>query len=391
MNTIHKITLRTLITVSLPLVLTLSTQPLAETIKIGMSTALDGPAKSLGTNVKMGVEAYFKKINDNGGVNGNKLQLIALDDGYEPKRAGPNMRKLIDDENVITVIGNVGTPTAVVTVPIANEKKTMLFGAVTGAGLLRKSPPDRYIINYRASYGEETAAMIGGLLKSGIKPTEIALFTQNDGYGNAGYNGAVAAFKSNGFTDMNKIVHGRYKRNTVNVEDGLSTILDADVEPKAIIMVGAYKPCAKFISLAKEELPDTIFLNVSFVGSIPLLNELGDKAEGVIVTQVVPHYEDSSPGVSQFRADLAAFNSTAKPGFLSLEGYSVARILVEGLLKAGQVTRESIIDGLESLGEFNLGYGNSQSLTSAEHQASHTIWPTRIKNGKYVSFNWNNL
>lgn len=363
----------------------------AETIKVGMSTALEGPAKGLGTNVKMGVEAYFDKVNKAGGVNGNKLQLVALDDGYEPKRAGPNMRQLIDDDKVVAVIGNVGTPTAVVTVPISNEKKTLLFGAVTGAGLLRNTPPDRYVVNYRASYGEETAEMISGLLKSGIKPTEIAIFTQNDGYGNAGYNGAVAALKANGFTDIDQIVHGRYKRNTVNVEDGLGAILDADVEPKAIIMVGAYKPCAKFIKLAKEELPDTIFLNVSFVGSIPLLNELGDKSEGVIVTQVVPHFEDGHQGVKQFRDDLKAFDAGAKPGFLSLEGYTVARIFVEGLKNAKETNRESIIDGLESLDTFDLGYGAKNHLSSSEHQASHTVWPTRIEGGQYVSFDWNDL
>ncbi len=363
----------------------------AENIKIGMSTALDGPAKGLGLGVKLGVDSYFHKINQAGGINGKKLELIALDDGYEPKRAGPNMRQLIDKDKVIAVIGNVGTPTAVVTVPIANEKKIVLFGAVTGAGLLRKSPPDRYVINYRASYGEETAAMIGGLLKSGIKATEIALFTQNDGYGNAGYNGAMAAFKANGFTDTDKIVHARYKRNTTNIEKGLNTILDADVEPKAIIMVGAYKPNAKFIKLAKEELPDTLFLNVSFVGSIPLLKELGKQAEGVIVTQVVPHYADKSKGVAQYRADLAAFNNKVDPGFLSLEGYIAARILVEGLKKATANNREGIIDGLESLGAIDFQMGAPMKLSKSERQASHSVWPTRIKNGKYVSFDWSDL
>lgn len=372
-------------------VISLSVPALADSIKIGMSTALEGPAKGLGTNVKLGVESYFNKINKAGGINGNKLELVALDDGYEPKRAGPNMRQLIDKEKVVAVIGNVGTPTAVVTVPVANEKKTLLFGAVTGAGLLRKSPPDRYVINYRASYGEETAAMISGLLKSGIKPTEIALFTQNDGYGDAGYNGAIAALKANGFSNTDRIVHGRYKRNTTNVEEGLSNILDADVEPKAIIMVGAYKPCARFIKLASEDLPDTLFLNVSFVGSIPLLNELGDKAEGVIVTQVVPHFEDSLAGIKQFRDDLASFNSGARPGFLSLEGYIAARILVEGLKKAGSIDRESVIDGLESLGSFDMGVNSLMKLSASEHQASHSVWPTRIKDGRYVSFDWSNL
>ncbi len=364
----------------------------ADTLKIGMSTALEGPAKGLGQNVRLGVEAYFNKINSAGGINGNKLVLTALDDGYEPSRAGPNMRQLIEKDGVVAVIGNVGTPTAIVTVPVANEKKTLLFGAVTGAGVLRKSPPDRYIINYRASYAEETAAMISGLLKSGIKPEEMALFTQKDGYGDAGYNGAVKALKSQGFQDTNKLAHGRYKRNTTNVEEGLGIILDADVEPKAIIMVGAYKPCAKFIKLAKEDLPDALFLNVSFVGSIPLLNELGDKAENVIVTQVVPHFNDTSPGVGGYRAALKAYKADAQPGFLSLEGYLAAKILAEGIQAAGaKVTRESIIDGLEGLSSIDVGIGKSLSLSSSEHQANHNVWPTRIKGGEYVPLDWGQL
>jgi len=173
-------------------------------IKVGMSTALEGPASGLGSNVKLGVEAYFDQVNKNGGIAGRKLKLTALNDGYEPQQAGANMRKLIEEEKVVAVIGNVGTPTAVVTVPIANKSNTLLFGAVTGAGLLRKNPADRYVINYRASYGEETAAMINGLLKSGIKPEEIALFTQNDGYGDAGYNGAIAALKESGFNSQRR-------------------------------------------------------------------------------------------------------------------------------------------------------------------------------------------
>ncbi|MEN8179819.1 MAG: ABC transporter substrate-binding protein [Pseudomonadota bacterium] len=191
--------------------------------------------------MKRGVEAYFKQVNKSG-INGNTLKLVALDDGYEPARAAPNMRKLIDEEKVIAVMGNVGTPTAIVSVPIANEKKTLLFGAFTGAGVLRQTPPDRYIINYRASYAEETAAMIDGLLNSGIKPEEIAFFTQNDGYGDAGYKGAMKALKVKGVANPEKMAHGRYTRNTLNAEDGLGAILDAEIEPKAVIMVGAYGP-----------------------------------------------------------------------------------------------------------------------------------------------------
>ncbi len=363
----------------------------AAEIKVGMSTALSGPAQALGQDMKRGIEAYFSQVNKKG-INGNTLKLVALDDGYEPAKAAPNMHKLIDDEKVVAVMGNVGTPTAIVSVPISNEKKTLLFGAFTGAGVLRQSPPDRYIINYRASYAEETAAMIDGLLSSGIKAEEIAFFTQNDGYGDAGYKGAMKALKAKGVASPEKLTHGRYTRNTLNVEEGLGTILDAEVEPKAIIMVGAYGPCAKFIKMAKEDLPDAKFLNVSFVGSTALAKALGDKGDGVIVTQVVPHFNTDHATVKEYRDALKAYDANAKPGFVSLEGYLVAKLFAEGLKNAGSnPNRESIVDGLESLNAPNIDIGGKVSFSKTKHQASHKLWPTMIKQGQFIAFNWSEI
>jgi branched-chain amino acid transport system substrate-binding protein len=361
-------------------------------INVGMSTALSGPAQALGQGMQAGVEVYFNKVNAAGGVHGNSLKLIAIDDGYEPSKAAPNMRKLIDELQVISVVGNVGTPTAIVTVPIANEKKTLLFGAFTGAGVLRKTPPDRYVINYRASYAEETAAMIDGLLSAGIKPEEIAFFTQNDGYGDAGYKGAISALKSKGFADTHKLAHGRYTRNTLNVEEALSVILDAKVEPRAVIMVGAYAPNASFIKIAREDFPDTLFLNVSFVGSVALARELGDAGEGIIVTQVVPDFNSDLPGVVEYRQAMKTYAPDKVPGFVSLEGYIVAKIFVEGLKKSGpEQTRESIIDGLQSLGNLDVGIGETLKYSASEHQGSHKVWPTIIRGGKYVPYDWAEL
>jgi ABC-type branched-subunit amino acid transport system substrate-binding protein len=359
-------------------------------IKVGMSTALSGPAKGLGTHVKLGVEAYFNQINSLGGIKGRRIQLISLDDGYEPERAGKNMRQLIKKEKVLAVLGNVGTPTAVVTVPIANQKKTLLLGSVTGAGLLRKTPPDRYIINYRASYAEETSEMIKGLLLSGIKASEIALFTQKDGYGDAGYSGAIRALKASGYKKTKNVAHGRYKRNTINIENGLLSILDAKTKPKAIIMVGAYKPCAAFIKLAKKELPKVIFLNVSFVGSIPLLKELGKDAENVIVTQVVPHFNNTElPAIKAYQDSLKQWSPKSSRSFLSLEGYLMAKLFVQALKKITQpLTNERVIDQLERLGKFDLGIGKTLFLSRLKHQASHNVWPTKIINGQYVAFQW---
>ena len=301
-------------------------------IVLGMSTALSGPAAALGKDMREGVLAGFERANRAGGVNGRKLRLVALDDGYEPSRTAPNMRQLLDKENVLAVIGNVGTPTAIVAIPIAMEQKTLFFAAYTGAGVLRNKPPDRYVVNYRASYAEEVGTMIDGLLDDlGFKPEEIAFFTQRDGYGDAGFNGGVAALKRHGLKDEKAILHVRYERNTLAVENAVASLVLAEPQPRAIVMVGAYAPCAKFIQQCREAGLRALFLNVSFVGSIPLAKELGKTDAAVVVTQVVPSPLDMSlPIVREYVADLHALDPSATPSFGDLEGYIAARILHHG-------------------------------------------------------------
>ncbi|MFI5343697.1 MAG: ABC transporter substrate-binding protein [Chlamydiales bacterium] len=364
-------------------------------ILIGMSTALSGSAEELGRNMKLGVDIYFTNVNASGGVAGRELKLIAYDDGYEPGRAAVNMRKLIDQDQVLAVIGNVGTPTAVVTVPIANEKKTLLFGAFSGADILRKTPPDRYVINFRASYAEETSAMVKALLSMGIKPNELAFFTQNDSYGDSGYFGAVNALKAAGYPHSEDLPHGRYNRNTLNIEEGLATLINGNGPPKAIILVGAYAPVAKFIKKAKKIFsPTPLFLNVSFVGTIALAKELDHEGENVIVMQVVPPYDINLPAITQYLADLKKYGGDAKPNFGSLEGYLVAKLFVLGLQRAAAenaLTREGIIDAFEQMHDVDIGIGANIHFDKDHHQALHKTWATIWKNGKFVSFDWDQL
>lgn len=358
-------------------------------IVLGMTTALSGPAQSLGSAMKAGMEAYFARVNWDGGVHGRELVLVAMDDGYVPEAAAQNMAALIDEEKVLAVLGNVGTPTAKVTVPIATEKKTLLFGAFTGAGLLRPSPPNRYVINYRASYLQETAAMVRGLLARGILPYQIAIFSQDDTYGDAGYAGVMRGLKDAGYVHGYRLAHGRYERNTTDVENGLLAILEAPIKPRAVIMIGAYAACAKFIRVARRSLPEAMFLNVSFVGSNALKNTLGDDSEGVLITQVVPHFESDLALIKTYRQDLLEFSPRANPGFVSLEGYIVARIFVEGLRRAGpQVDRESIIDALLSIRDFDIGVGTPIHYADDSYQGSQTVWPTVIREGRFEPYDF---
>lgn len=358
-------------------------------IKVGMSAPLSGPASALGQGMRSGIESYFDKVNRQGGINGQKLRLLCLDDGYVPKTAVKNMHRLIDEEKVIALIGNVGTPTAMATVPIANQKKTLLFGAFTGADVLRKSPPDRYVINYRASYAEETAAMVKAISQNGIRPKEIAFFTQDDSYGDSGFEGATKELKKMGFTDVGSLAHGRYKRNTLNIDDALKVILTAQPRPKAIIMVGTYMPAARFIKRVKKYLHDAVFLNVSFVGSVALAKALGGEGEGVIVTQVTPHFNSGLPIIKEYRRDLKSHSKTLQPCSTSLEGYISSRIFVEGVKRVrGQLTRESIINSIERIRNFDPGIGYNLSYSKTDHQSSHRVWPTMISKGQIVPIDW---
>jgi ABC-type branched-subunit amino acid transport system substrate-binding protein len=359
-------------------------------IVLGMSTALSGPAAELGENMRAGVLAALEEANADGGIGGHPLALVALDDQYEPAQTVPNMHRLIDQERVVAVVGNVGTPTAVAAVPIANAAKTPFYGAFTGAGVLRKTPPDRYVVNYRASYAEETAAMVDALVgQLGLRPQEIAFFTQRDAYGDAGFVGGITALKRRGLESEHDVAHGRYERNTLAVEDGLAEVMQADPPARAVILVGAYAPCARFIELAREFGVDALFLNVSFVGAAPLAAALGEKGEGVVVTQVVPHPDTDLPLIQEYRAALTAWKPRAEPTFGSLEGYVAARILIRALRSIqGPVTREAVIDALEGLGSFEIGLGVPLRLGPDEHQASHTVWPTILKGGRIQPLDW---
>jgi branched-chain amino acid transport system substrate-binding protein len=363
-------------------------------VTFGMSTALTGTVAELGKEVQKGLLTGFDRANRTGGVNGFRLRLETLDDGYEPSRTVPNVRQLIEKENVLAIVGNVGTPTAIAAIPIVDDHKTLFFAPFTGAAVLRNNPPDRYIINFRASYIEETAAMIDALVDiAGLKPEEIAFFTQRDGYGDSGFSGGMVALRRHGLKDERAIAHVRYERNSLAVEDAVAELLLAEKTPRAILMVGTYGACAKFIKLCHQSDLKPLFLGVSFVGSAALAKALVKTEAHIIITQVVPDPLDAKiPIAREYQADLRLFDPTASAGYPDFEGYIAARILTGAIGKIqGSVTREAIIDALEGFGKFDPGLGETLSLSRSEHQASHLVWPTILRDGKFVSFSWSEI
>jgi len=358
-------------------------------IRFGMAAPFSGSAKELGRQMKLGIDTAFNRVNETGGVEGRMLKLIAADDGYEPSRTPDAMKQLYEKDQVFGVIGNVGTPTAVVAVPYALERRMLFFGAFTGANVLRHDPPDRYVFNYRASYAEETDAVVRYLVKlRRIPPRQIAVFAQQDTYGDSGFAGVAKAVRSLGASDA-AIVRLNYKRNTVDVDEAINQLKLQKPPIKAVVMVATYRAAAKFIERTHDLYPGLLYTNVSFVGSTALADELmllGPRyASGVIVTQVVPAVSGYSSAVLEYKNALAKYFPGEAPDYVSLEGYLAANALIQGLKRAGpQFDTEKLIDVLENTQNLDLGLGTVLNFGRAEHQASHKIWGTALdENGKY--------
>ena len=358
-------------------------------IRFGIVGPFSGASRELGRQMKLGIDTAFNRVNDSGGVNGRMLRLLAADDGYEPSRTLDAMKTLYDKDQVFGFVGNVGTPTAAVAIPFALERRALFFGAFTGANILRNDPPDRYVFNYRASYAEETDAAVHYLVKiRKLQPRQIAVFAQADAYGDAGFAGVAKAFRTLGVDGT--ILRLNYKRNTVDVDDAVSTLKAQKGQIRAVVMVATYRAAAKFIERTRDSHPGMIYSNVSFVGSTALADELmllGPRyANGVIVTQVVPAVGGYSSAVMEYKNALAKSFPGEAPDYVSLEGYIAANVLIQAIRQTGpELNTEKLIDNLEAMRNIDLGLGTALNFGRAEHQASHKIWGTAIdESGKYT-------
>lgn len=356
----------------------------ADKIILGTSTAMTGANKELGSNMVMGMQACFKSVNAAGGIGGRQIELIVKDDGYEPDQAHENMHELFEDSKVFSVIGNVGTPTAEATVPYANENKYLFFAPFTGAQSLRRDPPDRYVFNLRASYADETAAMVNYFVeKKRLSPNKIAVFAQNDSFGDDGFAGVAKALEKYKIQPEN-ILRVGYDRNTTQIAEAVNKIEQNKDRVEALIMVATYKPAALMVQQIKDRKLNIQVAAVSFVSSELLAQEFKEMgagyAEDVIVTQVVPYYLSSASGVLRYRAAMKKYYPLSKPGFVSLEGFLAAECMVEGLQRteaAGEtLNTENVIDSLEKINELDLGIGPIITFGPSRHQASNRVWGT---------------
>jgi len=375
MNLFHKVA-------SLALVLA-SSFALAENgvtereILIGQFAAISGPAAQLGQRMQVGMQVYFNAVNAQGGVHGRAIKLITRDDGYEPEKAVAAVKALIQEDRVFALAGSVGTPTGLAALPVLTEQQVPLVGMFTGAQALRE-PFNRYVFHVRASYFDETERIVQHLTTLGIK--KIAVFYQNDAYGKAGLEAVTRALTKR---QLKPLATATVERNSVDVTQSMETLLKS--EPEAIVQISAYKSCAALIKQARAKGYGGQFFNVSFVGSRALADELGDAGQGVVISQVVPFpYAQNTPLVREYQQRMTEAGQKDFD-FSSLEGYLTARVLVEGLRRAGKnLTRDGLIAGMESIHDVNLG-GFTVNYSAKDHQASNFTDLTIIgRGGKFL-------
>lgn len=336
-----------------------------ERILLAQSAPFSGPAAQLGIQFHQGARLHFDAVNAQGGVHRKPIDLVKLDDGYEPDRCVANTNKLLA-EDPLALFGYIGTPTSVAALPLATAAKVPFFAPFTGAMALRQ-PFNRYAFHLRASYNDETALIVRQLTSLGLK--KIAVFYQNDAYGQAGLSGVELALKAH---DAKPIATATVERNSVNVAASVKTLVAA--QPDAIVQIGAYKGCAAFIRAARAAGFGGTFFNVSFVGTQALADELGKEALGVVVTQVVPSpYTTSWAITREFQAAAAKAGKDFSVNFSSMEGYLAAKVITEALRRGpAKPTRDTLIASLESLRQEDFG-GFNVSFSSTDHVASKYV------------------
>ena len=341
------------------------------TILIGQSVSLSGPTGSLGQEMQAGAVAYFNHVNKQGGVNGRAIVLKTLDDAYEVDKTVTNVKALIDKDGVFALFGLRGTAHTNAAAKIFTPAQVPLFATFSGAQSLRE-PFNRYIFHVRSSYADETDATFKQL--SELKLNRIGVFYQNDGYGKEGKAAAEEAVKK---YELTISALGTVEPNSSDVISAVAAI--ARIQPQAVVMYASYRASAEFVRAMHKAQLYPQFMNLSIVGATALAKELGNDARGIGVSQVVPFpWNTGIPVVKEYQTVMKEQTGKSDYSFLTLESYLAARILVDGLRRAGpDLTREKLIAALETMHDVSFG-GFRVNYSRTNHAASRFVELTVI-------------
>ena len=383
-----------------------------DAIVLGTSAAFTGPSRGLGNELYRGAMAYFRQVNDSGGIGGRRVTLKLYDDGYQPDPCVQNTLKLMLEDQVFLLFGYVGTPTVTRVLPMLKkfqQEQIYMFFPFTGAQPQREPPYGDFAFNLRASYRQETAGLVENFLATGRR--RIAVFYQADAYGRSGWAGVRAALGNHGETIAGEATYRRGARFTGTMRAQVEILQRA--APDAVICVGAYAACAAFARDAIDLGLRVPIANLSFVGSENLVNLLSEGRDDpetytrwLVNSQVVPSYEDESvPAVGEYRELMARHDPQIPERFLddpydplpqsfvSLEGFVNAKLMCEIFRRFdGEPTRAGLEDAVFSIRDFDLGIGEQVSFGPDRRQGLQRVYYTVVEDGRFVPLtDWNAL
>ncbi len=343
-------------------------------ILVGQSAAFSGPEAGLGLEMKQGIEALFNSVNNEGGVHGRKLKLVALEDNFDPGKAEDNTRKLIKQEKVFALLGYVGTATSKAAIPVFTAAKVPFIGAYTGTEALR-NPPNRYVFNVRASYSEEAGPIISNLKASGS--SKIAMFYQNDAFGQ---ETKLAIEKALAATNEKLVAVATADRTPQSITWAADAILKSGAD--AVVLGCDLVTCNAFISKVRDRgtwLPFAVF---STIGSNSLMDEFGDDARGILIPQVMPTpFSSVIPLIRDYQKAMQD-SGFEKFSYGSMEGYLAAKLFVEGARRVGKpLTRDKLISSIESMNDVEFGR-LPLSFAPNNHNGFHLVEITVVAKGK---------
>ena len=331
--------------------------PAAAQIRIGQTAGFTGAVAASVKEATDGAKLYFDAVNARGGVNGQKLELISLDDQFDPKLTVENAKKLIG-QGVVCLFLNRGTPHTQAIMPLLTESKIPLVAPSTGAMLLH-NPVNPWIFNVRAAYQREAERTIAHL--SAVSVQRIAVVQVDDTFGE---DAAVGIRKGLANAKLEPVAYEKYDRAKPDFAPIMPKLVKAD--PQAVIFVGSGTAIVDGMKALRAAGSRAQMVTLSNNASAGFVKSLGDLAHGVVVSQVLPSERAIAVPIVKEAADLAkAKGLELTPA--SLEGFASAKVLVEGLRRAGrEPTRASLRNALEAFNRVNIG-GLELSYSPASH------------------------
>jgi branched-chain amino acid transport system substrate-binding protein len=337
-------------------------------ILIGQSTDSQARPKGLSD----GAEVYFERLNAKGGVNGRKIELVTMDDNYDPQKAAENTAKFINELKVFALFQPYGAATIRATMPLIEKANIPLVAPGAGSEFLR-NPVNKNVFNVRLSYFGETAGLVSFLHKTkGIK--DICLLVQDDAFGNDGRNSAVKALSEQGLEP--KAV-AKYQRLTSQVSSAVDELKKAGC--KGVLAWAQTTAALEFLRESKAASFDPVFAGAVVLSNAEFFSQAGKYSDHVFISMAVPRIDDKSiPLAVQFNKDMSAAGKGADPS--SFEGYLNAAIFTESVRLAGKdLTREGLRNSFNTkMKNFSVG-GIKVSYSATDHQGLETVHMVRVK------------